>query len=250
MTSFDDHLNAMRDNPYSDAELVEALAVVSTLSRLAELPPPAPSRELSLVLRDGLEPGGVPSRGHRPGRLHWTRRGVVAIALTAGLSGSLVGTAAAYDRLPDGVRDVWQRVVGAIAPSGDDVPPAHPRVQPAPDTDGTESSHQPDPVPPRLPAEPSAPVGGTEASDGRHSDTSDDDSREDSARSDADDSPRSRDDDHDRSGEHEGTSEPDDEGGDDSPSDGSDEPSTGSDAAGEEGTTPDSATGDGSESTD
>lgn len=151
MTSFDDHLDAMRETPYADVDLAEALGVMSSLSRLADLPAPPPSADLSVVLTEGLPPAARRQVASvRTSRSLWTRRGVAALALTAGLSGSLVGTAAAFDRLPAGARDLWSHVVGAVTPSAD--PPAHPQVTVG--RDGDRTSEPGDPTPSRSVATP------------------------------------------------------------------------------------------------
>lgn len=100
-------------------DLQPVAAFLLQLRGLGELSAPRPSDELASVLTHGFAPpeaARTAPSGNRHARSGWWRRGVVAFGLSAGLSASLVGAAAASDRLPDRAQDVLERFVETVTP--------------------------------------------------------------------------------------------------------------------------------------
>lgn len=151
MTPDDDHWAAMTHLPHQlrssrdrdlDAlgeggkalgeDLQEVAAFLTQLRRIVDRPAPPPSAQLASVLAHGFVPQ-VPAPSSRtvsrPAPSVWLRRSALAFGLSAGLSASLVGAAAASDRLPDGAKEVWERVIDSLTPfSGQDQRPARPAL--------------------------------------------------------------------------------------------------------------------------
>lgn len=129
-------------------DLQDVAAFLTQLRRLADRPAPPPSAQLASLLARGFTPD-VPTtpttrKSTRPTLSAWLRRGALAFGLSAGLSASLVGAAAASGQLPDGAQDVLERLVETVTPfevhdqrsappRGDDRGPQTPVVGDEPD---------------------------------------------------------------------------------------------------------------------
>lgn len=101
-------------------DLHDVAAFLTQLRGLADRPAPTPSAQLASVLAHGFAPDVPTTRPTRevprPALSSWWRRGALAFGLSAGLSASLVGVAAASGQLPDGARAVVDRIVEAVTP--------------------------------------------------------------------------------------------------------------------------------------
>lgn len=128
MTPFPSQLRGSRDRDLDvvgaggrplGQDLQPVAAFLSQLRGLGELPAPRPSEELASVLTYGFAAPEAPRTArsaYRPAGAGWWRRGALAVGLSVGLSASLVGAAAASDRLPAGAQDVLERLVETMTP--------------------------------------------------------------------------------------------------------------------------------------
>ncbi len=177
-------------------DLQPVAAFLSQLRGLGELPAPRPSDELATLLSQGFAAEEAPRAARpadRPAGAGWLRRGALAVGLSAGLSASLVGAAAASDRLPAGAQDVLARFVETVTPF--DVRADRPQAPPANEELGQHPTTVEElEVPPATPATATSqeePGGGASAGTGSEAEDS-------SARGHEEDSDRHRSGDSDR----------------------------------------------------